>query len=94
MTESEAKTILEAEIVHHAECSIFAEALGMAIKALEKQIPKKLMMVYDDTDDEDICYNRMEKTGYAVFGCCKGLEEKLCENCRYHVNVKENNKNE
>ena len=47
-----------------------------------------------NTDDEDICYNRMEKTGYAVFGCCKGLEEKLCENCRYHVNVKENNKNE
>lgn len=41
MTESEAKTILEAEIVHHAECSIFAEALGMAIQALEKQIPKK-----------------------------------------------------
>lgn len=41
MTESEAKIILEAEIVHHAECSIFAEALGMAIKALEKQIPKK-----------------------------------------------------
>lgn len=36
MTESEAKTILEAEIVHHAECSIFAEALGMAIKALEE----------------------------------------------------------
>ena len=47
-----------------------------------------------NTDYEDICYNRMEKTGYAVFGCCKGLEEKLCENCRYHVNVKENNKNE
>lgn len=46
-----------------------------------------------NTDDEDICYNRMEKTGYAVFGCCKGLEEELCENCRYHVNVKENNKN-
>lgn len=36
MTESEAKTILEAEIVHHAECSVFAEALGMAIKALEE----------------------------------------------------------
>ena len=41
MTESEASTILKAEIVHHPECSIFAEALGLAIQALEKQIPKK-----------------------------------------------------
>ena len=41
MTESEAKTILETEIVHHPECSISAEALDMAIQALEKQIPKK-----------------------------------------------------
>lgn len=41
MTESEANTILKAEIVHHSECSIFAEALGLAIQALEKQIPKK-----------------------------------------------------
>lgn len=41
MTESEANTILKAEIVHHPECSIFAEALGLAIQALEKQIPKK-----------------------------------------------------
>lgn len=35
MTESEASTILKAEIVHHPECSIFAEALGIAIQALE-----------------------------------------------------------
>ena len=41
MTESEANTILKAEIVHHPECSIFAEALGLAIQALEKQMPKK-----------------------------------------------------
>ena len=41
MTENEANTILKAEIVHHPECSIFAEALGLAIQALEKQIPKK-----------------------------------------------------
>ncbi len=36
MTENEASTILKAEIVHHPECSIFAEALGLAIQALEK----------------------------------------------------------
>lgn len=41
MTENEASTILKAEIVHHPECSIFEEALGLAIRALEKQIPKK-----------------------------------------------------
>ena len=36
MTESEANTILKAEIVHHPEHSIFAEALGLAIQALEE----------------------------------------------------------
>lgn len=36
MTENEASTILKAEIVHHPECSIFAEALGLAIQALEE----------------------------------------------------------
>lgn len=41
MTESEANTILKAEIVHHPEYSIFAEALALAIRALEKRIPKK-----------------------------------------------------
>lgn len=47
----------------------------------------------DKTDDEDMCYNHMEKTGYAAFGCCTGMEEECCKICRYHVNVKENNKN-
>lgn len=36
MTESEASTILKAEIVHHPEYSIFAEALDLAIQALEE----------------------------------------------------------
>lgn len=36
MTENEANTILKAEIAHHPECSIFAEALGLAIQALEE----------------------------------------------------------
>lgn len=36
MTESEANTILKAEIVHHPECSVFAEALDLAIQALEE----------------------------------------------------------
>lgn len=36
MTENEASTILKAEIAHHPECSVFAEALGLAIQALEE----------------------------------------------------------
>ena len=37
MTESEAKVILESEYKFHGECSVFGEALTMAIQALEKQ---------------------------------------------------------
>lgn len=36
MKENEAITILKAEIVHHPECSVFAEALDLAIQALEE----------------------------------------------------------
>lgn len=36
MTENEASTILKAEIAHHPECSVFVEALDLAIQALEK----------------------------------------------------------
>lgn len=50
MTEIEASTILKAEIVHHPECSIFAEALGIAIQALEKQIPKKPIFNHNLSD--------------------------------------------
>lgn len=57
MTESEASTILKTEIVHHPECSIFAEALGLAIQALEKQIPKKPIMkqYFEDLEEEYLC---------------------------------------
>lgn len=50
MKKSEASTILKAEIVHHPECSIFAEALGLAIQALEKQITKKPIFGYNLSD--------------------------------------------
>ena len=36
MTESEAKVILESEYKFHGECSVFGEALTMAINALER----------------------------------------------------------
>ena len=47
MTDSEAKVILESEYKFHGECSVFGEALTMAIKALEKQIPKKPILKHD-----------------------------------------------
>ena len=37
MTEREAKVILESEYKFHGECSVFGEALTIAINALEKQ---------------------------------------------------------
>ena len=37
MTENEAKVILESEYKFHGECSVFGEALEIAIQALEKQ---------------------------------------------------------
>ena len=37
MTESEAKVILESEYKFHGECSVFGEALTIAINSLEKQ---------------------------------------------------------
>lgn len=57
MTESEANAILKAEIVHHPECSIFAEALALAIRALEKRISKKPIMkpYFDDMEEEYLC---------------------------------------
>ena len=61
MKESEASTILKAEIVHHPECSIFAEALGLAIQALEKQIPKKPIFAN----------NMMTKDKFLMCPCCE-----------------------
>lgn len=42
MTEEQAKVILEAEIVHHPECSIFGEALSIAIQAIDSHIPRQV----------------------------------------------------
>ena len=36
MTENEASVILNAELIHHSEVSIFYEALSKAIKSLEE----------------------------------------------------------
>lgn len=79
MTENEASTILKAEIVHHPECSIFAEALEVAIQALEKQISKKP----DFTEDKE----------FALCPCCngKGLlnKQKYCDNCGQKIDWSE-----
>lgn len=78
MTESEAITILKAEIVHHPECSIFAEALGVAIQALEKQIPTKVKNSGERIPFEWYCPTCGEllcDDGY------KDTDIKYCEHC-------------
>ena len=78
MKENEANTILKAEIVHHPECSIFAEALGLAIQALEKRIPKK--PIENDTNSFDCpCCNYDLKTDTGnPFG---DYFLRYCDNC-------------
>ena len=55
MTESEAKVILESEYKFHGECSVFGEALEIAINALEKQIEMKKYC--DENDCADCPYH-------------------------------------
>ena len=63
MTESEAKVILESEYKFHGECSVFGEALTIAINALEKQ--KKIKDLLDSCtaypDDMCDCLVEIEK---------------------------------
>ena len=75
MTESEASTILKAETVHHPEWSIFADALELAIQALEKQIPKKPYHIspLDDNDNANVeCPICHCATDYAINVIKKG----------------------
>ena len=70
MTESEAKVILESEYKFHGECSVFGEALTIAINTLEKQIPKK-----PKTDDRYVMY---------ICPCCNDfvkVSHNCCQNC-------------
>jgi hypothetical protein len=69
VTENEANIILKAEIVHHPEYSIFAEALGLAIHALEKQIPKKVRY-------EDVGYEQYGNVN--VYAC-------ICPSCDLEI---------
>ena len=80
MTESEAKVILESEYKFHGECSVFGEALTMAINALEKQIPKKPEYEADGYADGELVYD------YAKCPICGhdfeyGINDWGCEYC-------------
>ena len=82
MTESEASTILKAEIIHHPECSIFAEALGIAIQALEKQMPMKVR--YEDVGYEQ--YGKLKVCGQIFTGeDIIRYSYKWCYNCGQRV---------
>ena len=55
MTESEAKVILESEYKFHGECSVFGEALTIAINALEKQEKIKDLLDSCTAYPDDMC---------------------------------------
>ena len=76
MTENEASTILKAEIVHHPECSIFAEALGLAIQALEKQIPKK--PIRDGCFDSEGMWHEWNGVNGRPYDLCPNCNTNLC----------------
>ena len=64
MTESEAIKILQRDLQIQLENKALPdgiEAIQIAIQALEKQIPKKPMMVYDDKVDSNWCSWDIEK---------------------------------
>ena len=83
MTESEAKVILESEYKFHGECSVFGEALTMAINALEKQIPKKPIEYEDKFYACPVCKNpvmhKWEKYNTELMEKSNGLP--VCLNC-------------
>jgi hypothetical protein len=82
MTENEASTILKAEIVHHPEYSIFAEALGLAIQVLEE------VQKYRTIGAPEECRAAMEKQNSAnkeleshdekrILECCISLMQEM-----------------
>lgn len=82
MTESEASTILKAEIVHHPEYSIFAEALGLAIQALEKRIPKKPTPIDYEKYIDVIGNARFLRGAYWCPNCKRVVKSgSLCSDC-------------
>ena len=61
MTESEAKVILESEYKFHGECSVFGEALEIAIQALEKQEKIKDLLDSCTAYPDDVCEPSADK---------------------------------
>lgn len=84
MAENEAKTILETEIVHHPECSIFSESLSISIQALEEvQQYRKIGTVEEclrNKDFLDFISDTMNPNDFETYlRLYNALEEKGCE---------------
>ena len=88
MTESEAKVILESEYKFHGECSVFGEALTIAINALEKQIPKKPIFQFNFSDTvsrfECKCGNII-KVRHDIGIMDNSDAPKFCDNCGHKL---------
>ena len=62
MTENETSVILNAELIHHSEISIFYEALSNAINALEEvQQYRQIGTVEECRKSVDICKSMIER---------------------------------
>lgn len=44
---------------------------------------KNLIKRVRDYTETEMCYNNMERDGYAVFGCCDGKDD-ICVLCKYY----------
>ena len=81
MTESETKTILERDLnclKQNKALPDSIEAMEIAINALEKQIPKKPMISYDERVKENWCSCGVCAFG---FGWKRTIHYKYCPDC-------------
>lgn len=80
MTENEAIEAIQfdLEIGGEIHSQVLRDAVDVAIQALEKQIPMKLMMAYDDKSDSNWCSC---SACYSGLGWDYGKHYEYCMNC-------------
>lgn len=89
MTENEASVILNAELIHHSEVSIFYEALSKAIKALEELQQYRQIGTVEECR-EDVEKQTAKKPDYEGDGYADGqlvYDTWICPCCGKHYEV-------
>lgn len=94
MTENEASVILNAELIHHSEVSIFYEALSKAIQALEEvQQYRKIGTVEECREavekqkakKPEFVDTRFMNNGKHISDGCQLQKCYKCPNCNQHI---------